>query len=140
MYPTLVIRSGESIDVRVESTTSRCAFAGTLACRRVLVEASPGEPIELEIVPGDTSKPMALTPDEWDEESLVRLMVAPGGSGQVSEPAAPDRIGDLQTSREAIQLRLEEEVGMIERFGEAQKAHRCVRTHDNQFTRCEPRA
>ena len=83
MYPTLVIRPGESIDVRVESTTSRCAFAGTLACRRVLVEASPGEPIELEIVPGDTSKPMGLAPDEWDEESLVRLMVAPGSFAYV---------------------------------------------------------
>jgi hypothetical protein len=78
-----VIRPGESIEVRVESTISRCAFAGTFACRRVLVEASPGEPVELEIVPPDNSKPMGLAPDEWDEESLVRLMVAPGSYGYV---------------------------------------------------------
>jgi hypothetical protein len=83
MCPALVIRPGESIEVRVESTISRCAFAGIFACRRVLVEAPPGEPVELEIVPPDTSKPMGLAPDEWDEESLVRLMVAPGSSAYV---------------------------------------------------------
>jgi hypothetical protein len=83
MYPTLVIRPGESIDVRVESTINRCTFFGDFACRRVLVEASPGEPVELEIVPRDTSKPMGLTPDEWDEESVVRLIVAPGSFAYV---------------------------------------------------------
>ena len=84
MYPTLVIRPGESIDVRVDHTTNGCAFAGTVACRRVLVEASPGEPVELEIVPRDTSKPVGLAPDEWwSDQSLVRLMVAPGGSAYV---------------------------------------------------------
>jgi hypothetical protein len=86
MYPTLVIRPGESIDVRVESTINRCAldrFFGDYACRRVLVEASPGEPVELEIVPGDTSKPMGLTADEWDEEPVVRRMVAPGSFAYV---------------------------------------------------------
>jgi hypothetical protein len=83
MYPSLVIRPGESIDVRVESTINRCAFAGTLACRRVLVEASPGEPVELEILPRDTGKPMGLTPDEWDEESVVRLIVARGSFAYV---------------------------------------------------------
>jgi hypothetical protein len=83
MYPTLVIRPGESIDVRVESTINLCTFFADNPCRRVLVEASPGEPVELEIVPGDTSKPMGLTADVWDEESLPRLMVAPGGSAYV---------------------------------------------------------
>ena len=100
MYPTLVIRPGESIDVRVESTISRCAFAGTFACRRVLVEASAGEPVELEIVPPDTGKPIGLAPDEWDEESLVRLKVAPGSSAYVVWDG-PDttRLGRLTARR-----------------------------------------
>lgn len=82
MYPTLVIRPGESIDVRVESTINSCAFGG-VPCRRVLVEASPGEPVELEIVPRDTSKPMGLAPDEWTDQSQARLMVAPSSSAYV---------------------------------------------------------
>jgi len=83
MYPTLVIRPGESIDVRVDSTINWCGFGGGFPCRRVLVEASPGEPVELEIVPRDTSKPMGLAPDDWTDQSLVRLMVAPGSSAYV---------------------------------------------------------
>ncbi|MEO5895771.1 MAG: carboxypeptidase-like regulatory domain-containing protein [Vicinamibacterales bacterium] len=91
IYPILVIRPGESIDVRVESTINRSAFAcpvsavaGPLACRRVLVEASTGDAVELEIVPGDPSKPMGLTADIWDEEPVVRRMVAPGGLAYVA--------------------------------------------------------
>ena len=47
---------------------------------------------------------------------------------------------DVREGAKSIQLRLEKEIRVVERFGDAQKAHRCVRTHDNQFTRCEPRA
>ena len=49
MYPTLVIRPGESIEVRVDPRVNVCDWAA-FDCR-VLVEASPGEPVELEIVP-----------------------------------------------------------------------------------------
>jgi hypothetical protein len=83
MYPTRVIRPGESIEVRVEPRVNECAFAGSVTCRRILVEASAGEPVELEIVPDDTSKPMGLADDYWDEESVLRLMVAPGGVAYV---------------------------------------------------------
>jgi len=100
MYPTLVIRPGESIDVRVESTINQCTFFGDFACRRVLVEASPGEPVELEIVPGDTSKPMGLTADAWDEEPVLRRMVAPGSFAYVVwEGADTTRQGRLTARR-----------------------------------------
>jgi hypothetical protein len=79
MYPTLVIRPGESIVVRVDRDILLCGFGGAISCRRVLVEASPGGPVELEIVPHDTSEPMGLG-DEWDESPVLRrLMVPPGG-------------------------------------------------------------
>ena len=90
MFPTLVIRPGESIEVRVERIIvgqlqfhNACAFLGVIPCRRVLVDASPGKPVELEIVSHDTSKPMGLAGDIWDEESVPRLMVAPGGVAYV---------------------------------------------------------
>jgi len=54
MYPTLVIRPGESIEVRVEPSVNLCAFGGGFDCRRVLVEAPPGTPVELEIVRQDS--------------------------------------------------------------------------------------
>ena len=49
-------------------------------CRRVLVAASPGDPVELELVPDDTSKPMALSPDDYlgAQMPVPRLMVPPG--------------------------------------------------------------
>ena len=78
MYPTLVIRPGESIEVRVEPDVNACAFGGGFDCRRVLVDASPGEPVELEIVPHDTSKPMGLVESVWSEEPELRLTVAGG--------------------------------------------------------------
>ena len=100
MYPTLVIRPGESIEVRVEPTINRCAFAGVFPCRRVLVEASPGEPVELEIVPHDTSKPMGLAQDYWDEESVLRLMVAPGGVAYLhGDPRGTTTTGRLTARR-----------------------------------------
>jgi hypothetical protein len=78
MYPTLVIRPGESIEVRVEKGIVHCGWVG--ACRRVVVAASPGAPVEVEIVPHDTSKAMGLAEDEEDEASVLRrVMVAPGG-------------------------------------------------------------
>jgi hypothetical protein len=83
MYPTLVVRPGESIEMRVQDTVNRCVFGGGYACRRVLVEASPGDPVELEIVPRDPSKPMALTENLFDEEADLRLKVPPGGLAYV---------------------------------------------------------
>jgi len=84
MYPTLVIRPGESIDVRVDDVV-RCGWQGYMECRRVLVSASPDDAVELEIVPRDSSKPMALvvaflhTPwvYEWDQ-SVRRVTLPPG--------------------------------------------------------------
>jgi hypothetical protein len=88
MYPTLVIRPGESIEVRVDGgILVLCGFDG-YACRRVLVAASPGEPVELEVVSHDSSKRMALglaIPGNWfpvgpdPEMSVRRLTVPPGG-------------------------------------------------------------
>ena len=87
MYPTLVSRPGESIEVRVDRDIYLCgsAFEDVADCRRVLVAASPGDPVELEIVPDDSSEPMALTlrPEAWfvddPDLSVRRLMVPPGG-------------------------------------------------------------
>lgn len=86
MYPTLVIRPGESIEVRVQPNVNLCAFAGTIDCRRVAVQASPGEPVELEIVPYATSQPMGLAKDDWTDVSSPRLLVAPGGVAYVHGP------------------------------------------------------
>jgi len=80
MYPTLVIRPGESIEVRVEPDVNSCAFAGGFDCRRVLVEASPGTPVELEVVRQDQKQvlPMGLVESVWDEEPVLRRVVAGG--------------------------------------------------------------
>ncbi len=86
MYPTLVIRPGESIEVRVDSGIVWCGWDG-VPCRRVLVAASPGDPVELEVVPHDSSKPMALglaIPEYGGfilepDMSVRRLMVPSGG-------------------------------------------------------------
>lgn len=78
MYPTLAIRLGESIEVRVEPSVNLCAFGGGFDCRRVLVEASPGTPVELEIVRQDSSWPMGLVESIWDEEPVLRRVVAGG--------------------------------------------------------------
>jgi len=89
IYPTLVIRPGESVGVRVDADMPWCGWAGDGGpCRRVLVEASPGEPVELEIVPDDSGKPMALSLEypflEPPNMSVRRLMVPPGGFPYVS--------------------------------------------------------
>jgi hypothetical protein len=96
MYPTLVIRPGESIEIRIDDPTAyRCAFAGAFLCRRVLVEASQGEPVKLEIVAHDTSKPMGLVDDWWSEEPVLHLMAAPGAVVYVYGPGT----GRLTASR-----------------------------------------
>ena len=61
-YPTLVIRPGESIEVRVDGDIVLCGMVlvDIVPCRRVVVAASSGDPVELEIVPHDSSKPMTL--------------------------------------------------------------------------------
>jgi hypothetical protein len=87
MYPTLVIRPGESIEVRVDGDIVLCGMVlvDIVPCRRVVVEASPGDPVELEIVPHDSSRPMTLAlisnEIEFPEMSVRRLilMVPPGG-------------------------------------------------------------
>ena len=80
MYPTLVIRPGESIEVRVEPDVNSCAFGGGFDCRRVLVEASPGTPVELEVVRHDSKWPMGLVESIWDEEPVLRRVVTGGAA------------------------------------------------------------
>ena len=93
MYPTLVIRPGESIEVRVDDTGIEwCGHplfgdVNAVTCRSVLVAASPGDSVELEVVAHDSSKPMALgftlRPEDTfshdPDMSVRRLMVPPGG-------------------------------------------------------------
>lgn len=81
MYPTLVIRPGESIEVRVDWGIVWCGW-DRVPCRRVVVGASPSDPVELEVVPDDNSKPMALAVHNdflQPDISVRRLMVPPGG-------------------------------------------------------------
>jgi len=85
MYPTLVIRPGESIDVRVDRSIVWCGWDG-YPCRRVLVAAAPGESVELEVVSYDSSQAMALglaVPKHCcildPDTSVRRLVVPPGG-------------------------------------------------------------
>ncbi|HXG72631.1 MAG TPA: hypothetical protein VNJ04_18665 [Gemmatimonadaceae bacterium] len=85
MYPTLVIRPGESIEVPVDWDLVWCGW-DMVPCRRVLVAASPGDSVELEVVSHDSSKPMALglaSPKDCcvlePDMSVRRLMVPPGG-------------------------------------------------------------
>lgn len=77
LYSTVVIRPGESTSVRVDPSVSLCSMAA-FPCRRVVVEGSPGEPVQLEIVPNDSGTPMGLVADKWDEEPVPSLTVAPG--------------------------------------------------------------
>ena len=87
MYPTLVIRPGESIEVRVDGAIAQCGWGGEAGpCRRVLVAAPSDDPVEIEVVSDDSSKPMALAlaiPEypylEPDDMSVRRLMVPRGG-------------------------------------------------------------
>ena len=87
MYPSLVIRPGDSIEVRVDSDIADCGWGGEGGpCRRVQVAASPGDPVELELVPDDSSKPMALSlgePFYESDMSVRRLVVPPGASPYV---------------------------------------------------------
>ena len=84
MYPTIVIKPGESSEVRVEAYIVSCGFAGEAGpCRRVLVAGSSDDPVELEVVPDDSSKPMGLSPDDWGFMPVRRLLVPPGGSPYV---------------------------------------------------------
>ena len=85
MYPTLVIRPGESIDVRVDGGVFVwCGWDG-YACRRVLVAASPGDSVELEVVSHDSSRPMALglanpqNPYILEPDLSVRRLTVPPG-------------------------------------------------------------
>lgn len=85
MYPTLVIRPGESIDVHVDGDIVWCGWDG-YSCRRVLVAASPGQSVELEVASHDSSKAMALglavPTNQYNLEpdlSVRRLTVPPGG-------------------------------------------------------------
>jgi hypothetical protein len=85
MYPTLVIRPGESIEVRIDGDILRCGITllGDLVpCRPVVVAGSPGDPVELEIAPHDTNKPMTLAvmsnDFEFPDRRLI-LTVPPGG-------------------------------------------------------------
>jgi hypothetical protein len=82
-YPMLVIRPGESIDVRIDGATAYTCSMGGFVCRRVVVEASEGEPVKLDIVSPGTSAPMGLTADWWDEEPMPHLMIAPGAVAYV---------------------------------------------------------
>lgn len=86
MYPTLVISPGESIEVRIDgSIPVLCGWDG-YACRRVLVAASSGDPVELEVASHASSEDMALglAVAGWGfllepDMSVRRLMVPPGG-------------------------------------------------------------
>ena len=80
-----MIRPGESIEVRVDNIIVWCGWDG-YPCRRVLVATSPGDAVELEVVPDDSSKPMALglaIPGYCcvleADMSVRRLMVPAGG-------------------------------------------------------------
>ena len=90
MYPALVITPGESIEVRVGEVRVGgvrviCGWDG-YPCRRVMVAAPSDEPVELEVVSDDSSKPMALglaVPGNSfilePDMSVTRLTVPPGG-------------------------------------------------------------
>jgi hypothetical protein len=103
MYPTLVIRPGESIEVRVDASIVWCGWDG-YACRRVLVAASPGDSGELEVVSHDSSKPMALglaipgNPYNLEPDMSVRRLVVPPGG-------VPYVIGDYPTGTATLTMR-----------------------------------
>jgi len=89
IYPTLVIKPGESIKVRLTDDNFLCFIWSALSsapCRRVLVAVAPGDLVALDVVPDDSSKPMTVTlspePFEFDD-SVRRVMVEPGGFAYV---------------------------------------------------------
>jgi hypothetical protein len=56
---TLTIRPGESIEMRVFLGSYVCGFESHL-CRRVLLQSSPGEPMDLEVIPADAQRDVGL--------------------------------------------------------------------------------
>ena len=59
VFRSLTIRPGASIEMRVFLGHSVCGYESHL-CRRVLVQSSTGEPIDLEAIPADSQRHVGL--------------------------------------------------------------------------------
>ena len=59
VYPTLILRPGESIQTRVHLNHYNCGDEFSVPCRRIVVDSAPNEEVAVELVP-----PL---PDNWLE-------------------------------------------------------------------------
>lgn len=96
MYPTLTLRPGESLQVRVHLSTYFCSFSAlddilgnTRHCRRVAIE-SAGEPVEVELVPpAGPDNGVELQADAYTPEFKRRVTVTGGGVWIVGSASSP---------------------------------------------------
>ena len=51
VYPTLIVRPGESIQTRVHLNHYNCGDEFSVPCRRIVVDSGPNEEVEVELVP-----------------------------------------------------------------------------------------
>ena len=77
VYPTLILRPGESIQARVHLDHYKCR-EGSTPCRRIVVESAPGEPVEVELVPPILPN-NTLQQDPELSENQRRLTLSGGG-------------------------------------------------------------
>jgi hypothetical protein len=94
---TLTIRADESIDMRVFTGSYVCGFEGHL-CRRVLVEASTAELLDLEVIPADSQQEAGLfagpeATHPISVTSLPRRVTMSGGEVWIYA-GGPERTGD----------------------------------------------
>jgi hypothetical protein len=77
VYPTLIVRPGESIQTRVHLDHYKCR-EGSTPCRRIVVESAPGEEVEVELVP-PTAPNITLQQDPELSENQRRVTLSGGG-------------------------------------------------------------
>ena len=80
---TLTIRPGESIDMRVFLGSYVCGDESHL-CRRILLEPSTGEPMDLEVIPADSQRDVGLfAKHPFSVTSYPRRVTVPDGEAWI---------------------------------------------------------
>jgi hypothetical protein len=85
MYPTVAIRSGQTIEVVVSLTNYVCGWESAV-CRRLIVESPAGELIDVEVTPVNSAEKFGLVVGNQDPFVTgydQRLVTLPGGDVQI---------------------------------------------------------
>ena len=82
VYPTLIVRPGESIQTRVHLRHYTCSD-NLSPCRRVVIESTPGEPVEVELVPPALDNGLEHGPATTFEFAQYQRRLTVSGGGEV---------------------------------------------------------